>query len=119
MRMGAAFTGGDQETVVGLGLGDESGFRGWGGGGKKVFTISATDATPSFLPGIIRPGEWKLLLGIPNIREGVKAQYTAKIYFSSSEREDCLRLLEPPLRSAASWYKGDLHMHTGNSHGSC
>src|ERR1700738_5365900 len=45
----------------------QDGFRVWSGGNKRSFTISATDATPSYLPGAIRPGTWSLLLGIPNI----------------------------------------------------
>ncbi len=32
------------------------GFRGWSGGNKRTFTLSASDATPSYLPGPIRCG---------------------------------------------------------------
>jgi hypothetical protein len=105
------YTGREQQTVVDLGVFDGERFRGWSGGNKSSFTLSATDATPSFLPGPIRPGHWFLLLGIPNIREGVRSQFTAKVYFG--------RTGDAPLRSGLAWYRGDLHTHTGHSDGVC
>jgi len=115
------YTTRDQRTAIDLGvLGPDGfkgqdGFRGWSGGNKRHFTLSATDATPSYLPGPIRPGRWSLLLGIPNIRTATQAQYTATIRF---DREDT----QPPgpvLRATAGWYRGDMHMHTAHSDGSC
>src|SRR5277367_5753718 len=69
------YTARDVRTTVDLGLlgpdgfRGQDGFRGWSGGNKRSFTISATDATPSYLPGPIRAGRWSLLLGVPNIRQ--------------------------------------------------
>ncbi len=114
-----SYTGAEQKTVLNIGIFDEKEFRGWAGGGNKIFTIAATDASPSFLPGHVNPGLWKLLLAIPNIRDGVSAQYSAKVYFSSTEQGVSFPLAAPRLRSGADWYKGDLHMHTGESDGSC
>src|SRR6266850_7699210 len=57
----------DAHTTVDLGLlgpdgfRGQDGFRGWSGGNKRSFTVSASDATPSYLPGAIRPGKWNLL----------------------------------------------------------
>ena len=120
------YTGRDQHTTIDLGLlgpdgfRGQDGFRGWSGGSKKLFTVSATDATPSFLPGAIRPGRWTLLLGIPNIRPNVTADYTAKIWFNHASDPAWLpALLNPPLRKEAGWYRGDLHMHGAHSDGSC
>ncbi|RDS86717.1 CehA/McbA family metallohydrolase [Dyella psychrodurans] len=120
------YTGKDQHTTIDLGLlgpdgfRGQDGFRGWSGGSKHIFTVSATDATPSFLPGAIRPGQWTLLLGIPNIRPNAHAQYTARIWFAHDAAgawgPDALNL---PLRSQAGWYRGDLHMHGAHSDGSC
>ena len=120
------YTGRDQRTTIDLGLlgpdgfRGQDGFRGWSGGSKKLFTVSATDATPSFLPGAIRPGRWTLLLGIPNIRPNATADYTAKIWFNHAGDPAWLpAVLNPPLRKEAGWYRGDLHMHGAHSDGSC
>jgi len=120
------YSGRDQHTTIDLGLlgpdgfRGQDGFRGWSGGSKKLFTVSATDATPSFLPGAIRPGRWTLLLGIPNIRTNVTADYTAKIWFGHAGDPAWLpEVLNPPLRNQAGWYRGDLHMHGAHSDGSC
>jgi hypothetical protein len=105
------YTTRDTHTTIDLGLRGPDGFRGWSGGNKRSFTIAATDATPSYLPGAIQPGQWNLLLGIPNIRPGVAAEYTANIRFEHNEFT--------VLRAAPGWYRGDLHMHTAHSDGSC
>ena len=110
----------EQRTVIDLGLLDPTQFRGWSGGDKSYFTVSDIDATMSYLPGALPPGTWHLLLGIPNIRPDVTAEYRAEIYLS--------RTVDPPyatpeqrpvLNHSPGWYKGDLHTHTGQSDGSC
>lgn len=122
-----SYSGHDEEhTTIDLGvLGPDGfrgqdGFRGWTGGSKQLFTVSATDATPSFLPGPIRPGRWALLLGIPNIRAHSHARYRAEIWFNRAEDPAWEpAVLNPPLRRGTRWYRGDLHMHTAHSDGSC
>lgn len=98
----------------------QDGFRGWSGGTKRVFTVSATDATPSYLPGAIRPGRWQLLLGLPNVRANAHTPYEIKVWFGHAGdpawKPD---VLNPPLREGAAWYRGDLHMHTAHSDGQC
>jgi len=116
------YTTRDARTTIDLGvLGPDGfrgqdGFRGWSGGNKRRFTISASDATPSYLPGAIRAGQWNLLLGVPNIRRETKAEFTATVRFENGASEAAT---EPPLRAEAGWYRGDLHMHTAHSDGSC
>lgn len=119
-------TGRDEHTTIDLGLEDPDGFhgqqglRGWTGGSKRLFTVGAVDATPSFAPGPIQPGRWALLLGIPNIRPASKADYTARIWFGHPGDPAWLpAVLNPPLRAGAGWYRGDLHMHGAHSDGSC
>jgi hypothetical protein len=120
------YTGRDERTTIDLGVigpdgfRGQDGFRGWSGGNKRSFAISATDATPSYLPGPIRAGQWNLLLGIPNIRSETRAEYTAAIRFTR-EDESLIPTLqaEPPLRSGPGWFRGDLHMHTAHSDGTC
>jgi hypothetical protein len=116
------YTGKEQKTTIDLGLLGPGGFknnafRGWSGGNKSRFTVSATDATPSYIPGPIAVGRWDLLLGIPNIRAGAHAEYTAKVYFSRNGKTP--DVLDVPLRAEPGWYRGDLHMHGAHSDGTC
>jgi hypothetical protein len=115
------YTTKEARTAIDLGVLGPDGFRGqdglrgWSGGNKSHFTLSATDATPSYLPGPIRPGLWSLLLGIPGIRPDTQARYTAEVRF---EREEA-PYPGPVLREEGGWYRGDLHMHTAHSDGAC
>lgn len=120
------YTGREERTTIDLGLlgpgGFEAqdGFRGWSGGSKRRFTVSATDATASFLPGAIVPGRWRLLLGIPNIRPASKATYTARVWLSGDDEGfGPERGLTAPLSMEDRWYRGDLHMHSAHSDGNC
>lgn len=114
-----AYSGQDQRSVIDLGLRDPERFRGWSGGNKSRFTLAESDATPSYLPGPLKAGTWRLVLGAPNIRKTSKAPYTAKVWFD--------RKGAPPeqfspnfgLGTGETWWRGDLHMHTGHSDGSC
>lgn len=117
------YTGREERTTIDVGLlgpGEmfDQSFRGWSGGNKRAFTISKADATPSYLAGPVTPGKWQLLLGVPNIRKGQTSQFTAEVYF---QREGTSKQpTQPkPLRPEAGWYRGDLHMHSGHSDGSC
>jgi len=109
--------GRDQHTVLDLGLADPFRFRGQSGGNKDHFTISDTDATPSYLPGAIPPGRWRILVSVPNIRAGVTSRYRAEIWFNSAL--DDSSFTELPLNTNPGWYRGDLHMHDAHSDGSC
>lgn len=111
------YTGKKQNTRLDLGIFDPNGFRGDSGGNKSRFTISKTDATPSYLPGPIVPGRWYLLVAVPNIRTHVISHYTADIYFKT--RPGIESFSNGPLRSGPAWYRGDLHMHTAHSDGTC
>ncbi len=115
-----SYTDRDKHTSIDLGIFDPQRFRGWSGGNKSTFTLSETDATPSYLPGTIPAGIWNLILGIPNIERGVRSTYEAKIYFAHpGERPAISTFSSAPLRSGPAWYRGDLHMHDAHSDGSC
>jgi hypothetical protein len=115
-----SYTERDKHTSIDLGLLDNERFRGWSGGNKGSFTVAEADATPSYLPGPIRPGKWTLLLGIPNIESGVRSEYEAKIYFSHAADGPAVSTFSAaPLRVGPAWYRGDLHMHNAHSDGSC
>jgi hypothetical protein len=106
-----------EHTVLNLGIADPERFRGNSGGNKQQFTIGESDATPSYLPGAIIQGEWKLLISVPNIRPNVTAHYRAQIWFNL--RMDDTSFTEAALNARPGWYRGDLHMHTAHSDGSC
>lgn len=112
-----AYTGRGDRTTIDIGLFDPRGFRGWSGGNKARFTVSDTDATPSYLPGAMPPGEWRLLLGAPNIRPKSRSTYVARIWFD--RRGETAAARAPPLRPEARWYRGDFHVHSGHSDGTC
>ena len=117
------YTTRDARTTVDLGLLGPGGFRGWSGGNKRSFTVSATDATPSYLPGPLEPGQWNLMLGVPNIRRETHAEYTAHIELEHGGPPTPTPAPGdhggPVLRQEPGWYRGDLHMHTAHSDGSC
>lgn len=110
-------------TVIDMGLRDPLGQRGWSGGNKSGFTINRHEATLSYAPGAIQPGEWRLILGVPNIREGSVAHFEAKVTLDTapvSRPEDYPRAhLAGVLDPNPGWRRGDFHMHTGHSDGSC
>jgi len=122
-RLTVAFSydGREQRSVIDLGLlGPDGAVVGWSGGNKSVFTVSAVDATPSYLPTPTRAGEWALLLGVPNLRKEAHADYTAQVWFSRTlDAADEPAVLAPPVKTGPGWYRGDLHSHTGHSDGSC
>ncbi len=111
------FDGRDQRTVIDLGVEDPHGLRGASGGNKSGFTIARTDATPSYLPGSVDPGKWQLVLGIPNIRRGVTTHWKARIWFLKGA--DAEALPGPTAGRGPGWYRGDLHVHSAHSDGSC
>jgi predicted metal-dependent phosphoesterase TrpH len=111
------YTGRDQRATLDIGIADPHRFRGESGGNKSHFTISETDATPSYLPGEIPAGEWRLIIAVPNMRPRVVSHYTAEIHFNSRVEDAAFTV--QPLAKGTRWYRGDLHMHTGHSDASC
>lgn len=115
-----AYTAHEQHTNLDLGLLDPVSLRCWSGGNKSMLTVGLSDATPSCLPGAIPAGTWNVLIGVPNIRAHVESQYTIHVYLSCSGAvAEQPPLLREPLRAGPAWFRGDLHMHTGNSDGQC
>ncbi|HEY2356681.1 MAG TPA: CehA/McbA family metallohydrolase [Phenylobacterium sp.] len=111
------YTGRDQKSVIDLGVRDPERLRGWSGGNKQSFTISDADATPSYLPGPLPAGVWKLVLGVPNLRAGAEAHFTARVFFEHGRT--FAGFAAAPIKAGPGWYRGDLHMHTAHSDGSC
>ena len=117
-----AYTGKDQRTVIDIGLRDPGGQRGWSGGNKSQFEITEFGSTPSYANGPLTPGTWHLVLGVPNIREGQTASYTATITLGPGDgMRKAVQLSDPAivLDTAPGWRRGDFHVHTAHSDGSC
>src|ERR1700761_9027113 len=76
------YTDREKETVLNTEISDPDRFRGTSGSNKSHFTIGESDATPSFLPGAIPVGKWKLTILVSNIRPGVTSSYEVDIDFN-------------------------------------
>lgn len=118
------YTGKENRAVIDIGVRDPQGQRGWSGGNKSHIEIGARTATPSYRASPIQPGEWKLVLGIPNIRDGQTASYTATVRFSRAPDRPTAgvgvrRDATTPPSDASKWRRGDFHTHTAHSDGSC
>lgn len=98
-------------TVMDLGLRGPAGFRGWSGGGQQHVFVSSYSASYGYTPGPIEPGRWAVILGVPNIRDGVTSRYVVTARTSPSPTN------WPTLRKEPGWYAGDLHSHSGHSDG--
>ena len=114
-----SYTGREDHTTLDLGLLDPQRFRGWSGGNKHAFSVGIADATPSYLPGPLLPGTWKLLIGVAYLGEGHTSNYQAHIHFVRANEVDTAGFATSPIATGERWYRGDLHMHTAHSDGSC
>jgi len=114
-----SYTGREDHTTLDLGLLDSQRFRGWSGGNKNAFSIGIADATPSYLPGPLPAGTWKLLIGVAYLGEGHTSNYTAHIHFVRTNEVDTTGFAALPIATGDRWYRGDLHMHTAHSDGTC
>lgn len=112
-----SYTHRQEKTTLNIGIHDPNGFRGQSGSNKDHFTIGAADATASYIAGAIPPGRWKLVISVSSIRPEVTSHYRAEIRFNSPLEDSSFTLT--PLETGTRWYRGDLHMHTSHSDGSC
>ena len=56
---------------------------------------------------------------MPNIRQNVTSQVAVEVYSTAPQDEAKDPLLASSIRPGPAWYRGDLHMHTAHSDGSC
>ncbi|MFK0192230.1 CehA/McbA family metallohydrolase [Kitasatospora sp. NPDC090308] len=95
------------------------GFRGWSGGFRDSFSISATAATPGYLPGPIDPGTWHVVLGPYQVAPQGLA-YTVEVTFRFGRPGPAFTPHYPAERARGrgrAWYRGDCHLHTVHSDG--
>lgn len=102
-------------------LGNQRGFRGWSGGFRTSFSISASDATPGYIPGPITPGTWHVILG-PYTVAPQGLDYSVTITLTSGPQGTPFQPSPAPATAPArergrAWYRGDCHLHTVYSDG--
>ncbi|MFT2015472.1 CehA/McbA family metallohydrolase [Streptomyces sp. 796.1] len=117
---------GTQGNACDIGIFDERGtelggrgFRGWSGGFRTEFTISAEQATPGYLPGPVGAGTWHVVLG-PYTVAPAGLHYEVTITLRYGARGRTPRPEYPPQRAKGrgrAWYRGDSHLHTVHSDG--
>lgn len=117
-------------AIMDLGCLGPTGFRGWSGGARREFVITADAATPGYLAAELEPGTWQVIIGLHRV-PGHGAEYAVTARVSSTPGEftpEPPAAMMPPLsdRPAARvlpasegrrWLAGDLHTHTVHSDG--
>lgn len=105
----------------GLDAGNTKAFRGWSGGFRTNFTISASDATPGYIPGPITPGRWHVILGPYTIApQGLRYSVTVTLTYGPAGppfQPNPAPTKAPARQRGRSWYRGDSHLHTVYSDG--
>jgi hypothetical protein len=116
-------------AVIDLGCLGSRGFRGWSGGAREWFAITAEAATPGYLPGELEAGTWQVMIGLYKIPPGgVSYRLSAQ---ATPFAADLVPAAPPPPPSPADrprrrdlpagegrrWLAGDLHAHTVHSDG--
>lgn len=95
------------------------GFRGWSGGFRSEFAISAERATPGYLAGPVNAGTWHVVLG-PYTVAPQGMEYSLDITLRYGEPGRTPKPVYPPTRVVGrgrGWYRGDCHLHTVHSDG--
>ncbi|MFJ5810896.1 CehA/McbA family metallohydrolase [Streptomyces sp. NPDC093093] len=105
--------------ILDLGMFGPSGFRGWSGGARTGFTLSAADATPGYVPGPVEPGRWSVILGpMVGSPDGMAWQVDITLYSGIPLPRTPYDILPAALSgSGLGWYRGDLHLHSVHSDG--
>lgn len=117
---------GTQGNACDIGIFDERGtalggpgFRGWSGGARTEFAISAERATPGYLPGPVRPGTWHVVLGPYTVAPQGLA-YEVRVTLRYGRQGATPHPVYPPRRAKGrgrAWYRGDNHLHSVHSDG--
>ncbi|MBV9790378.1 MAG: PHP domain-containing protein, partial [Chloroflexi bacterium] len=120
-----------EPTVIDLGLFDPRGsefpggigFRGWSGGARSKFMITAEEATPGYLPGPLPAGTYQVLLGLYQIPPG-GADYQITIAATlTQEPLPIIAAMDAPAAVVEQaidtgerfWLRGDWQSHTHHS----
>ena len=98
-------------------------FRGWSGSARDYIVVTTRSATPGYLPGVITPGTWRVILGLYKIG-AVGCDYRIEIKISDKEgflqnRPSTPNRNKKTSLTGPNWFKGDLHSHTHHSDAHC
>ena len=117
-------------ATLDLGCIGPAGFRGWSGGARRSFVITAAQATPGYLPGELEPGTWQVMIGLYRMPlDGIEYRVAAEVTgaggsLAPEPQPDPPPPLaqRPPRRDLPAsagrrWLAGDLHTHTVHSDG--
>ncbi|PZF79317.1 CehA/McbA family metallohydrolase [Jiangella anatolica] len=114
-------------AVVDLGCSGPDGWRGWSGGARRRFTVTADAATPGYVAGPLEPGEWSVVLGLYRMPDdGVPVEVSVVLDDPSApldpEPPGPPVPPRPPRRSlpadaGLTWLACDFHAHTLHSDG--
>jgi len=107
---------GEPWAAIDMALYDPQRFRGASGFAKTHIEIATFDATPAYLPGPLTPGQWRLVLGGANAPEGRETPFTARVRVETQSHAPAFARV---IKSEPGLYRGDFHVHTGHSDGSC
>lgn len=110
--------------VLDLGCFGPAGFRGWSGGARSEFVITAAAATPGYLPGELESGTWQVAVGLHRVAAGgvpYRVEAGVGSYDVPPPPDAPPSPDRPPARDLPSdrgrWLPGDLHAHTVHSDG--
>lgn len=94
------------------------GFRGWSGGARRTFEISESFATPGYIPGKIRAGEWNIVqMLVKNVPE-VKWKLEVTIIIGENKENVFVPVYaRDSINNRPGWYRIDTHVHTIHSDG--
>jgi hypothetical protein len=109
----------DRGTAIEFGIYDPERFRGASRTSKTAFFIATAMATPSYHPGPLPAGTWRLLMGVPSIRDASTSRYRIVVRLTPDGPGQPSPTEVPPARASTGprWYQGDLHAHTMHSDG--
>ncbi len=115
--------------VLDLGCLDTSGFRGWSGGARESLVITASQATPGYLPGPLPAGPWRVMVGLHQLARDVSYRVSVEVALTGKHGWLAGPPAAPPVpaerparrslpaRPGYRWLAGDLHAHTVHSDG--
>ncbi len=103
----------------------KAGFRGWSGSERDTFFITASQATPGYLPGALSAGTWHVMLGLYKISpRGCRYRVSVRVITQAGQPaggalpaqvEDLPA--SAPAGVYAPWLRGQLHCHSQHSDG--
>lgn len=109
------------ENQINLVVFDPAGnFRGWRYSREGFhMMIGEQGATYGFLPGMIIPGNWRVVINIYRVLPPSSVAYSLRVETAAAETVPAVQDYKEgkPSYKGAGWYTGDLHCHTFHSDG--